>query len=132
DRAPGPSQALRFLLRSDRAAGSQRSPLRSERTHRMRRPNPDLTFDRRIEIPCQKSRRQEAASNCHLAPVFFRESKERASDRARTQIAWRAALRLTPDPPRIPRVRAHINGGGQRLFAAHHAALLGKSSKPLP
>ena len=39
----------------------------------------------------------------------------------------RSALHLPPNPPRIPRIRAHLNGSDQRLPATSNAALPGKS-----
>jgi hypothetical protein len=47
------------------------------------------------------------------------------------ELARRPALHLPPNPPRIPRVRAHLDGSHQRLPPTGDAALPGKSGSEI-
>ena len=128
NRTPGPPQTLRLLLRPHRAAGPQRPPLRHQRTHRRRRRNPYRAqrLKNYATSPTSIGRRKSPIHR-DLTALLLRQSKERTGRRRRAEAISRSPLHLPPNPPRIPRIRTHLNGRDQRLPATSNATLPGKS-----
>ena len=88
-------------------------------------------------LTCAHRRRLAAISPSKSPPRSPHPSRSRCSSRSRilrTKQPWprmlsaarRSTLHLAPNPPRIPRIRTHLDGSHQRLPAAGHAALSGK------
>src|SRR5205807_2508913 len=122
--------ALRFLFRAYRTPGALRVALRSQRTHKLRWRNPDFSDSRRIAIPRLSNFRPPPTIRRHFSPLFFHESKKRIDDCGGPQAARTPALDFASDPPRIPRIRAHLNRRHQCLPAANHAPLSGEPRTP--
>ena len=130
-RPPGdrPPEAARPLRHPGRQAAGRWSPrdLRLEVPERVRHDGAiDTPLDEAAVRAAARTLRAagvQAVAVCFLYGFVARRTRKRAARILRGGIARRLRLRLARDRARVPRIRAAVDRGGERLSRAGHGAL---------